>query len=202
MTPGIKSVLAAISLTVAGNVAAAQATPAEKVARSLAAEMSASAATLEAGKRHEGTKPLDRALHLAEFAEQSAEVGTDVFRNALEALKAARHELQMGRPEQAVARLTDGARALEQTPGGLRLGGVDPDRLDEIEGLPVLNLHGHELGEIVGFTQGENGAIARVEHGDFIFFGGNETPLEADRLLSGGGFVVLPEDILPEAFES
>lgn len=58
-------------------------TPAEAVAAGLAGQMAISAEALEEGERLPATQALDRALHLAEFAEASAS-GAEAFRGRFE----------------------------------------------------------------------------------------------------------------------
>lgn len=171
-------------------------TPAEAVAAGLAEQLATAARALEEGRRHGATQALDRALHLAEFAEASAS-GTEAFRAALHVVKSARHELQMGRPEDAAQILAQGAAALEPLSDEISMKAVAATDLSEVEGLPILNVMGERLGEITGFTEVEGALFAAVEHGNFIFFGGSTAPIPAERLYTGAGFVLLPEDVAP-----
>jgi hypothetical protein len=177
--------------------------PFDVVRDGLVEEMRLSAESLEAERRHEATKALDRALHLAEFA-MSAETlpgaVDEPFRHAHKAIERARHSLQIGRPELAAMRLAEGSRRLAEAPipdVGER--GIDPG--GGLEGFTVLNARGHVLGEIDGYGHDAAGTpVALVGHGGFIWFGETIVPVPTGELLGSKSFVVLPSSISPERF--
>jgi hypothetical protein len=177
--------------------------PFDVIREGLVEEMRLSAGSLAAERRHEATKALDRALHLAEFA-RSAEglpgAVDEPFRDAHRAIERARHSLQIGRPELAAMRLTEGSRRLAEAPipdVGER--GIDPG--GGLEGFTVLNARGHVLGEIDGYGHEAAGTpVALVGQGGFIWFGEKIVPVPTGELLGSKSFVVLPSFISPDDF--
>ena len=169
----------------------------------LVEEMRLGAESLDAERRHEATKALDRSLHLAEFAISARGLpgGMDEpLHDAHDAIKAARHSLQIGRPNLAAMRLAEGSRRLAAAPlpdvGEWR---IEPG--EDLEGLTVLNSRGHILGELDGYGENAAGAtVAIVGHGGFVWFGETIVPVPVKLLLGGDAFVVLPSTISPDEF--
>ena len=189
----------------AQTAAAPEPTAFEAVRQGLAHEMRASAEDLDAGRRHKATKALDRALHLAEFATSTfvlAGESARPFHAALKAIKNARHELQMGRPEDTVRILAEAAQALE----GASLPeiadpGLKPEHAAEVEGHRVLNARGHKLGEVDGFVEGDDGPyIALVGHGGIAGLAETIVKVPLGRLIGAKHFVVVPMTISPKEF--
>ena len=180
-----------------------RADPFDVVRDGLVEEMRPGADSLEAERRHEATKALDRALHLAEFAMSAHGLPgalDEPFRGAHKAIEQARHSLQIGRPELAAMRLGEGSRRLAEAPlPDVGRSGIDPG--GGLEGFTLLNARGHVLGEIDGYGQDAAGTpVALVGHGGFIWFGETIVPVPAGQLLGSSSFVVLPSSISPEDF--
>ena len=185
--------------------AGAEATGFDAVRQGLVHEMKASAEDLEADRRHKSTKALDRALHLAEFATSTFVLGRELarpFHDAHQAVKDARHALQMGRPEDTVQILVGAATALEGAPlPDVPDSGLKAEHAAEVEGHRVLNARGHMLGEIDGFVEGEDGPyIALVGHGGLAGLGERIVKVPLGRLIGARNFVVIPMTISPKEF--
>ena len=174
------------------------------VLHGLAEEMTAAAEHLQAeGERHRATEALDRALHLAEFGSHAYGLGpsgAEPFHRALDAIQAARHALQNGRPEDAAEILDSAGQALGQADLEAASPAPITEHAEEVIGLEVLNQHGHHLGELEGFEEAERGPMAIVAHGGFLWWGENRESLPAESLLASEGFVVLPSPVEPEDF--
>lgn len=177
----------------------------DAVRQGLAEAMTASAKALDAGQRHEATKAMDRALHLAEFATAAPALegpSKRVFQDAHTAVKEGRHALQNGRPEDAARILADAGERL----AGATLAPVSPAppgarEPEDVEGLTMLNAQGHKLGELDGIESSPDGArLAVIGLGGFLGLGEKTVQVPLGHLLVSDAFVVLPETVSREEF--
>lgn len=191
----------------APNLGAQPASPIARVLASLRDEMRESAELLAAGgQRKLAMETLDAALRLAEFGTRA--YGLEArerrpFDVALETVKAARHEVQMGRPAGAASVLKSGADGRAEGGDGDLAGArasMPQNLLPESEGLKLLNVAGKKLGAIDDFRTEGAGLFAAITHGGVLGLGAKTTLVPVGSLLGAENFVVLPDDISPEAF--
>lgn len=172
------------------------------VLEGLVAELDKAATHLDTGEqRRPATEALDRALQLAEFGHGARGVSADgaaEFSWSLEAVRDAHHELQMGRPEESVAILHEVMDRLDPSalPEAMPEAGPGP----EDEGLRVLNMHGHRLGELEGVSTDGAGPVAMIAHGGFWSIGETKTSIPAQALLVSEHFAVLPAPVKKKDF--
>lgn len=177
----------------------------DAVRAGLAYEMTQSAEALTDGHRHDATKALDRALHLAEFATTAFALPekSGPFHDAHKAIKNARHALQMGRPEEATRILAEAGEVLGGAPlPDLPDAGLTLEQAEIAEGRFVLNATGHRLGELNGVvpTADESAAMAIIGHGGWGGIGEQEVQVPLRSLLGSHSFLVLPSTVSPEEF--
>ena len=166
------------------------------VRQSLAAAMDQSATALRAGRRHEATMALDRARRLSRFAHTASGISSvqdsSTFAAAHDGVAQARHDLQMGRPLPAAARLEIAAHALLVSPFQNSIPEHPAARIiATVEGRPVLDAYGNEIGAIEGFAAPGNEVLIAVGGTLGIGLGAHTVAVPASRVLLGGEYAVL-----------
>lgn len=188
----------------APNVAAQPPAPIARVLAGLRDEMRKAGEHLKAGgQRKLAMETLDASLRLAEFGTRAYGLTASQrrpFDAALESVKAARHEVQMGRPGDAAAILSRGADGESADLSGAEAS-LPRSLLSKADGLKLLNAAGKKLGEIEDFRGEGEGLFAEVAHSGFVGLGEKTTLVPVGALLGAENFVVLPDDISPEAFK-
>lgn len=160
------------------------------------AESMKKAGTLMFTNRLAATGAMDDALHLSEFAVSSpATAGTSraPFAAALETVKTARLDLQMGRTEKAVRELVDGGRQLLASPVAMPADSGVRSVLGDVYGVNVLNQYGRLIGW-AGELEGSGAAPKLIVKTDsFYGIGGKLFAVPAAELLFSHDWIVVAQ---------